>query len=119
IKLEKDLASFGERHIAENPVAVLASHPAVSYRYGMGRKNYLNEVRQLMLGARTEVLRIAPPNGLRRVYISGSLNEMKAAAAMGVEIRLITEVNESNLRYAKMLSKIIHVRHLKGVGFRL
>jgi sugar-specific transcriptional regulator TrmB len=119
IGLENRLASFRVRRKAQNPLSVLVSYSDTSYRYGLGRKNYLREVKQLTRSAKEEVLRVAPPNGLKRVYISGSFREIKSAVERGVTIRLITEINRSNLKFARMLSKIIRVRHLNGVNFRL
>jgi sugar-specific transcriptional regulator TrmB len=119
ITLENRLASFRVRQKTQNPLTALAAYSDTSYRYGMGRKNYLREVDNLTKNAKYEILRVAPPNGLRRVYTTGSFKEIKSAAERGVTIRLITEINRSNLRFAKMVSKIIHVRHLNGTGFRL
>ena len=89
-----------------------------SYRLGMGRTRYHNEMKALVREAKTELLRILSADGLIRNFQSGFYGEYFRAASKGISIRMITELTPANKDMVKRLAKIIKIRYLDCVRLR-
>ena len=91
---------------------------ASSYRLGTGRARYHNELKGLVRGAKSEVLRILSADGVIRNVQSGFYSEYFRAASKGINVRMITEVTPANRDTVRRLAKAIKVRYLDGIRLR-
>jgi len=64
--------------------------------------------------ARTEIIKVVSAPALRRHYIEFSECE-KQAAARGVTVRVLTEIQISNFRVASSYAGCVHLRHLANL----
>jgi hypothetical protein len=85
----------------------------------VGRERYFEEMRKLIRSAKSEVLRITSANGILRTFLpTGSYEEYVRANRRGVKIKMISEINASNSKYANRLSRFVRLRHLPNVRLR-
>lgn len=89
-----------------------------SYRLVTGRRRYYEEMRKMIRGAKGEVLRIVSSGGITRTFLAGIDKEYALAKSRGVSIRMISEINPQNRRYARRLSRVVQLKHLDGVRLR-
>ncbi len=89
-----------------------------TYRFVVGRKRYYDEVKDLVRNAKREVLRISSAGGLIRTFLSGLQNDYAIAKSRGVEIMMISEIDDRNRNYARKLSHIVKLRRLDNLRLR-
>jgi len=88
------------------------------YKMVTGRRRYYDEMRRMIRGAKTEVLRIVSSGGITRTFLAGIDKEYALAQSRGVSIRMISEINSQNRRYARRLSRVVQLKHLDGIRLR-
>lgn len=89
------------------------------YKFVVGRKRYYHEVHSMLRNAKKEILRIISANGIKRIFLSQFYKDYVRAKARGVEIKMISEINNENCAEAKKLSRLFELRHLNNVHVRL
>ena len=90
-----------------------------SYKFGQRRNRYFEEIKRLVRNSKREISIITSRNGVIRAYMTGFYKEYERAVSRGIPIRMIAEVDPVNLKFAKKFARIMQLRHLNGIHFRL
>jgi sugar-specific transcriptional regulator TrmB len=88
------------------------------YRSDVGREEYLTETKRLITEAKLEIMSMTSANGMVRGFLAGNIELFRAAARRGVRTRMITEINQENMRQVRGFSKVVELRHSRNVNFR-
>jgi len=102
----------------------LASLPSSAYysfqsRFSViaGWANTIEKAKRMITNAEFDYLQILSKHGLRRIRQDGIAAAMIFAKKHGVNVRVITEVDSSNVGCARFMAKHIEMRRTRNLGF--
>ena len=88
------------------------------YRMAHGMDRYYDMVARLVRNASNEVLTVVSPKGVKEIFQRGLNKHYHAAEKRGVNLRIISEVNEDNTNYVKRLQKFARFKKLPAIHLR-
>ena len=73
------------------------------------------KIQEMLHNAKNEVLWVVPKLEIRRAVIYDRDKMLRECAQRNVKVRILTEIDEKNLREVSRLSKFCEVRHVSGL----
>jgi sugar-specific transcriptional regulator TrmB len=85
----------------------------------VGRRATLEKAIEMCNEAKEEILYMVSGLGLRQVAVYGLLEAFQQRVSAGVRVRVISEIQESNLRESKLFLNICELRHADQLTARI
>jgi sugar-specific transcriptional regulator TrmB len=122
-KVSKQLEELGEKKRAledelskvEGKSAGFARPEPVRFSLISGQRMINEKIEEMLRNAKSEVLWIAPKLEINRAIIYDRDEALRTCARRNVKVRIITEVDEKNVKEITQLSKFCDIRHSQGV----
>lgn len=101
-----------KNHFNDLPQMEQSPHlEAEKFRVIRGRPEFFGTLRHLLDSVDSEVMFMTTRNGINRFYHSGLDDVLKPKAKKGMKVRILAEVDKSNLEAVKWLAKSFNIRH--------
>lgn len=115
-RVDRELSAL----IDQRPSRVEAAMPPeIAYRLVRGRDRLFDESQRLRRQTERELSLIIPALGLRRLVRHGYVQEVAECVRRGVNVRIITEITNSNIIESSRLASLVSMRHYPKISFRL
>ena len=112
LKEKINLIEDEKNHFNDLPQMEETPHlEAEKFRVIRGRPEFFGTLRHLLDSVDSEVMFMTTRNGINRFYHSGLDDALKPKAKKGMKVRILAEVDKSNLEAVKWLAKSFNIRH--------
>jgi sugar-specific transcriptional regulator TrmB len=112
---EKKTTLESELKKVEGKSAGLAEPEPIHFALISGQRLINEKIREMLQNAKSEVLWIAPNMEIRRAIIYDRDRMLRKCAQRNIKIRIVTEIDEKNLKEVDKLSDFCEIRHSAGV----
>jgi sugar-specific transcriptional regulator TrmB len=109
--LEKKTALESELKKVEGKSAGLTEPEPIRFALISGQRLINEKIQEMLQNARSEVLWITPSTEIRRAIIYDRDRMLRKCAQRNVKIRIVTEINDKNLKEVEKLSDFCEIRH--------
>jgi sugar-specific transcriptional regulator TrmB len=113
---EKKAALESELKKAEGRSAGLTEPPPIRFALISGQRLINEKIQEMLKNAKNEVLWISPSMEIRRAIIYDRDRMLRKCAQRNVKIRIVTEIDEKNLKEIDKLSDFCEIRRSAGVA---
>lgn len=112
---EKKTALESELKRVEGKSAGLTEPEPIRFALISGQRLINQKIQEMLQNAKTEVLWITPSIAIRRAITYDRDRMLRKCAQRNVKIRIVTEIDEKNLKEVDKLSDFCEIRHSAGV----
>ena len=112
---EKKTALESELKKVEGKSAGLTEPEPIRFALISGQRLINQKIQEMLQNAKTEVLWITPSIAIRRAIIYDRDRMLRKCAQRNVKIRIVTEIDEKNLKEVDKLRDFCEIRHSAGV----
>ena len=112
---EKKTALESELKKVEGKSAGLTEPEPIRFALISGQRLINQKIQEMLQNAKTEVLWITPSIAIRRAIIYDRDRMLRKCAQRNVKIRIVTEIDEKNLKEVDKLRDFCEIRHSVGV----
>ena len=113
---EKKMALESELKKVEGKSAGLTEPQPIRFALISGQRLINEKIQEMLQNAKSEVLWITPSMEIQRAIIYDRDRMLRKCAQRNVKIRIVTEINEKNLKEVDKLSDFCEIRHSAGVA---